>query len=211
MVAAQRASLSSYHNMWWHYNINTCKIINCNAMFQMSQINYCPTFWWGVGQSSLSANVWPLQSGRWGQNDRIDNQMFTDMWYKFFKWLQNFVRTVYLSSITNTICSESVVICIHLLHVAIKSANSTFSCVRWQDVACRWFEIWQHFIEGFYHIKRTTCVWMYTCYMCIKTYTRVIRLYRTNTVSKDLNYANWVTLNVKLYSVMMNNPNTECE
>ena len=39
------------------------------------------------------------------------------------------------------------------------------------DVACRWFEIWQRFIEGFYHIKTTACVWMYmyTCYMCIKT------------------------------------------
>ena len=59
--------------------------------------------------------------------------------------------------------------CLQILHVAIKSANSVFSRVRWPDVACRWFEIWQRLFEGFYHIKTTACVWMYTCYMCIKT------------------------------------------
>ena len=57
-----------------------------------------------------------------------------------------------------------------ILHVAIKSANSTFSCVRWRDVACRWFEIWQCFIQGFYHIKTTACVWMYTCYIRLNVY-----------------------------------------
>ena len=67
------------------------------------------------------------------------------------------------------------------------------------------FEIWQRFIEGFYNIKTTACVWIYTCYTCIKHNTRMIRLYRTSNVSKDLNNANWVTLIVKLYSVTMNN------
>ena len=36
----------------------------------------------------------------------------------------------------------------------LKSANSTFSRVRWRDVVCRWFEIWQRFIEGFYIISK---------------------------------------------------------
>ena len=45
----------------------------------------------------------------------------------------------------------------------------------------------------------------------LKHNTHMIRLYRTSTVSKDLNNANWVTLIVKLYSVTMNNRKTECE
>ena len=46
---------------------------------------------------------------------------------------------------------------IFVLNVATKSANSMFSRVGWRDVACRWFEIWQRFIEGFNHIKTTAC------------------------------------------------------
>ena len=55
------------------------------------------------------------------------------------------------------------------------------------------------------------CLCVYTYYMCIKHNTRMIRLYRTSAVSKDLNNANWVTLIVQLYSVTMNNRNTESE
>ena len=43
--------------------------------------------------------------------------------------------------------------------------------------------------------------------MCLNVNTRMIRLYRTITVSKDLNNTNRVTLIVKLYSVTMNNRN----
>ena len=59
-----------------------------------------------------------------------------------------------------------------LLHITIKSANFMFSLVRWPDFMYKWFEIWWRlhvYIKGFYHIKATACVWMYTCYMCIKT------------------------------------------
>ena len=48
-----------------------------------------------------------------------------------------------------------------------------------------------------------------TC--ALKHNTRMIRLYRASSVSKDLNNANLDTLIVKLYSVMMSNRNTECE
>ena len=48
-----------------------------------------------------------------------------------------------------------------------------------------------------------------TC--ALKHNTRMIRLYRASTVSKDLNNANLDKLIVKLYSVTMNNRNTECE
>ena len=45
----------------------------------------------------------------------------------------------------------------------------------------------------------------------LKHNTRMIRLYRTSTISKDLNNANRVTLIVKLYSVTKKNRNTKCE
>ena len=45
----------------------------------------------------------------------------------------------------------------------------------------------------------------------LKHNTLIIRFYRTSIVTKDLNNAYWVTLIVKLYSVSMNNRNTECE
>ena len=48
-----------------------------------------------------------------------------------------------------------------------------------------------------------------TC--ALKHNTHMIRLYRTSIVYKDMNNANWVALIVKLYSVTMNNRNTECE
>ena len=70
--------------------------------------------------------------------------------------------------------------------VAIKYANSTLRGVRWRDVACRWFEIWQHFIEGSIISKRLhvfECIHV-TC--ALKHSTRMIRLYTTSTVSKDL-------------------------
>ena len=35
-----------------------------------------------------------------------------------------------------------------LLHVATKSANSTFSLVRWWDVACSLFDTWPHILRG---------------------------------------------------------------
>ena len=40
---------------------------------------------------------------------------------------------------------------------------------------------------------------------------RMIRLYRTSTVSENMSNANWATLIVKLYTVTMNNRNTECK
>ena len=46
----------------------------------------------------------------------------------------------------------------HLLQVAIKSANSTFSCVRWRDVACTLFDTWPHMLRGVLSKLLTFCI-----------------------------------------------------
>ena len=45
-----------------------------------------------------------------------------------------------------------------ILHVAIKSVNSTFSLVRWWDFACSLFDTWPHMLRGVLSKLRTFCI-----------------------------------------------------
>ena len=96
-----------------------------------------------------------------------------------------------------------------LLHVAIKFANSTFSFVRWLDIA---FKSQVAYLPRGSVISERPHVFECVHLICaLKHNTDMISLYRTSTACQEMKNANWVTVIVNLYSVTMNNQHIECK
>ena len=101
--------------------------------------------WQTDGRIDRQTDEWVLMFPTFAKGGgQLSTKAFQDFHGRFYKWIFLWHREL-------TAAME-------LLHVAIKSAYSTFSRVRWRDIACRWFKNWQRFIQGFYHIERTAFV-----------------------------------------------------